>query len=220
MSGPYMLALYGSKARGDDDSSSDTDLLYIADDHDPAPVDDVDHQFCVSRYNWDEFRRMHETGSLFLLHLKMQSRPLSFDREGFAAYSQLLASLPEYANSRRDVAAFRISVADIRQALDSADTDVAFELGHLATTVRHASILGCYLLDIPEFGRYAAVKRFCEKAGLPIGIAVEFAELYQFRMTIERQQVRSGDPTSDYVEKWLNWATDVIEEVAACCEKN
>ena len=32
MDGPYMLALYGSRARGDDDPMSDTDLLYIGDE--------------------------------------------------------------------------------------------------------------------------------------------------------------------------------------------
>jgi hypothetical protein len=214
---PYMLALYGSRARGDDDVLSDIDMLYVGDGGNNIPINEADPRVCVSHYSWSEFEAMHQYGSLFLLHLKMQSRPVRFNLNGFAAYRQLMDTLPPYKRIAKDIESFRLALTDVRTALDSGDTAVEFELGSIATTVRHSSILGCYLLGKPEFGRYAAVETFCKATGLPSRIASEFVHLYQFRMMIARQgEAPQSNSLGAYVENWLGWSTDVVEGVAAC----
>lgn len=218
---PYMLALYGSQARGDYDYLSDIDMLYIADQPHKIPGDESDPRLCISHYSWSEFEGMHQYGSLFLWHLKMQSLPVKCNLKGLTGYTRLMDTLPAYKRISRDIESFRLSLIDIRQALDCGDTTVEFELGSLATTVRHSSILGCYLLGKLEFGRYAAVEAFCEMAGLPARIASEFVRLYQFRMMIARQtEIPQSNDLDAYAENWLRWSTDVVEEVAACYRRN
>lgn len=219
--GPYILALYGSRARGDYDYLSDIDMLYVADEPNEMPDDESDPRLCVSHYSWSEFEAMQQYGSLFLWHLKMQSRPVKYNLEGISAYTRLMDTLPAYKRISKDIESFRLSLIDIRQALDCGDTTVEFELGSLATTLRHSSILGCYLLGKLEFGRYAAVKTFCEMTSLPARIASEFVGLYQFRMMIARQtEIPQNNDLDAYAENWLAWSTEVVEEVAACYRRN
>jgi hypothetical protein len=220
MSKPYVLVLYGSRARGDDDYLSDIDMLYVGDERSAIPINEVDKRVCISHYTWDEFEAMQQYGSLFLLHLKMHSRPISFSIDGIEAYSRLLNTLPPYQHACRNIHSFRLALSDVREALESKDTSVELELGYMATTLRHAAILGCYLLGKPEFGRYAAVETFCRTTGLPSKIVTEFVHLYHFRMMIARDE-RPPQRLMPYryVENWLDWSTDVVEEVAVCYEK-
>lgn len=218
---PYMLALYGSRARGDDDLLSDIDMLYVADEPQRVPIDESDPRLCVSQYNWREFRAMHQYGSLFLWHLKTQSRPVRYNSTGLVAYHRLMDTLPAFKRASKDIESFRLSLIDIQQALNCGDTAVEFELGSLATTLRHSAILGCYLLGKLEFGRYTAVETFCNMTGLPTQIAVEFVELYQFRMMVARQvDISQANNLNAYAEKWIKWTTDVVEEVAICYMQN
>jgi hypothetical protein len=216
-----MLALYGSRARGDYDQLSDIDMLSLGDEPRIVLAQKADPRLSVSHYSWTEFQDMHEYGSLFLRHLKMHSRPYRCNQTGLARYTRLMETLPAYALASKDIDSFKLSIEDIRQALDCGDTALEFELSSMATTVRHSSILGCYLAGRPEFGRYAAVTTFCEMVGLPGQIASEFVELYQFRMMIERNTAAPPREGLDaYAAKWLAWSTDIVEEVAACYRRN
>jgi predicted nucleotidyltransferase len=217
----YVLALYGSRARGDFDCLSDIDMLYVGDNPQNLQIDQSDPRLSVSYYNWLEFKAMHDYGSLFLWHLKMQSRPVKYNYDGLVVYSRLMDTLPEYTRMAQDIESFRLSLRDIRRALDCGDTTVEFELGALATTVRHSAILGCYLLGEPKFGRYSAVETFCKITDLPGQISVQFADLYQFRMMVARQaDIPQDSDLTAYAEKWLGWATDVVQEVTECCKRN
>jgi nucleotidyltransferase-like protein len=216
-----MLALYGSRARGDHDCLSDIDLLYVSDGPLCVPIDESDPRLCISQYSWCEFEAMHQYGSLFLWHLKTQSRPIEYNLNGLSAYSRLMENLPTYKRASKDIESFRLSLIDIREALDCGDTSVEFELGSLATTLRHSAILGCYLLGELEFGRYRPIETLCKMTDLPTQIAVEFAGLYQFRMMIARQgDIPEYDDLSACADKWLGWSTDLVEEVAACYTRN
>jgi hypothetical protein len=122
-----------------------------------------------------------------------------------------------------DIKAFELSLADIEEALATGDTTYAYELSCLATTVRHSSILGCYLLGIPEFGRYSAVRRFCTATTLRDSLARDFTELYQFKMMVSAGQVAwlSGRSSVDsYAASWLANAKRIVEEVRACAARS
>ena len=218
---PYMLALYGSRARGDYDKLSDIDMLSIGNELCGVTLNESNSRLCVSHYSWAEFEAMHQYGSLFLRHLKTHSRPFKYNTTGLAEYTRLMETLPEYKRASRDIESFRLSLEDIRQALASGDTTPEFELSSLATTVRHSSILGCYLVGKPEFGRYASVRKFCEMVGLPSQIGNEFVELYQFRMMIVRKAEAPVRGELDvYAANWLAWSKDIVEEVAACYKRS
>ena len=72
MSPDVELWLYGSRARGDADTLSDTDILAIASWR--ANVEGTVKRLNlrrvnVSSYTWDEIEAMRDYGSLFLHHL-------------------------------------------------------------------------------------------------------------------------------------------------------
>jgi Nucleotidyltransferase domain len=219
--GPHILVLYGSRARGDYDKLSDIDMLSVGDELCSITVNESDPRLCVSHYSWAEFEAMHQYGSLFLHHLKTQSRPFKHNITGLAEYTRLMETLPGYKRAARDIESFRLSLEDVRQALASGDTTPEFELSALATTVRHSCILGCYLVGKPEFGRYAPVSTFCDMVGLPSQIGSEFVELYQFRMMIVRKAEAPVRGELDaYAMNWLEWSEDIVEEVAACYRRS
>ncbi len=218
---PYILALYGSRARGDCDELSDIDMLSIGDERGKINVDQTDPRLCVSHYSWSEFEAMHRYGSLFLRHLKIQARPFDFNITGLERYTKLMSTLPVYKRVSRDIESFRRALEDVRQALEAGDTALEFELASLATTVRHSSILGCYLAGKLEFGRYTSVSTFCNITNLPSSIASEFVELYQFRMMIERKaEAPLRDELDAYAAKWLVWSENILEEVAGCYKRS
>lgn len=72
------IALFGSRARGDCDQHSDTDLLLVSD----RLIDREKNVFAngglsVSSFTWVQFETMASNGSLFLQHLKQESVLLS-----------------------------------------------------------------------------------------------------------------------------------------------
>lgn len=218
---PYLLALYGSRARGDHDGQSDVDVLAVGRTPPMARSTCEGSRTHVSDYTWPEFEAMHGYGSLFLWHLKLHSKPLEFNRRGYDRFCSLMSTLPEYSGSRvhSDIESFKLSLSDVEDALVAGDTTYEYELSCVATTVRHSTILGCYLLGAPEFGRYSSVRKFCKATGLPASLASEFVELYQFRMVMN-DGVAAWRPgrvsLASYAESWLVKSRSIVEEVAGC----
>jgi predicted nucleotidyltransferase len=73
------LWLYGSRARGDADSMSDSDVLAVAhtDEGLQDAISGIDlPKLNVSFYTWNELERMRSYGSLYLLHIAREGRCL------------------------------------------------------------------------------------------------------------------------------------------------
>lgn len=220
---PYVVLLYGSAARGDCDEQSDRDLLLLCDDREATSnVLELAVPFAsVSHYTWAEFAGMRSYGSLFLHHLDREARELATDQEsaGAARYRALMATLPPYARANRDLISFGLALDDIEDALNAGDTSPAFELGAIATVMRHSSIVGCYLRGSLCFGRYESVRRFCEIAELPSDISSGFPALYEFRMYQARRAVRpTANGTEREARRWLHLARMFLREVQSCHE--
>lgn len=163
------IVLYGSVARGDDDASSDLDILVVGMSPElPNAVRSLlreDLPLNVSHYTWDEFFSMRTTGSLFLRHLAQEAKPLHFDGDGMKRYERALCNLPSYQHADRDICGFRLGLNDIRGGLASYSPPL-FEMSVLGGIARHASVLACYLKRDPVFSR-TSIQHSCDLFGIP-----------------------------------------------------
>ena len=149
--------LYGSHSRGDTRSDSDVDLLAIG-DLEQGFAEEVlfrspKEKISVSHYSWSEIAAMSGYGSLFLQHVRGEGRPLFEGERVEHRLLKLLSDMGPYRLASRDVGAFRRVAQDVSEALTHQDVSIAYELSVLGTLIRHASILGCFLLGSPCFSR-------------------------------------------------------------------
>jgi hypothetical protein len=209
----WVLVLYGSCARGDSDPVSDRDVLLLADNADSLidalPVDGT----TLVCYQWHEFEGMREYGSLFLSHLALESFVLDGTAGGRRKFDGLTSELPPYQRVALDLAAFELAVADSREALDSRDSSIEFELASIGTVIRHAAILGCYLMGRPRFNRYEAVWTLADGHASLRAVGVGFSRLYKFRLAVARGYPMPVGATDDYARIWIRRAQLVIERV-------
>ena len=150
----YEVWLYGSRARGDADEMSDTDVLVIG-DAPPVPgfVSELGLvEASTSFYSWQEVVAMWQYGSLFLQHLRDEGRLVRAWGSNPGRFRNLLATLPSFSRARQDLTVFRYAVAEAEESLrEGGWPDV--ELSILATVARHAAILACHCIGQPRFGR-------------------------------------------------------------------
>ncbi len=185
----YSVWLYGSHARGDKDSQSDVDVFVAGtrnlgldeiEDSLPVPLNAAS----LSQYSWDEIYGMAEYGSLFLHHLRLEGRPIYESPSCKGRLGHILQDLRDYQWFERDLNGFWTVLRDVADALRDGTTEV-FELSVLGTVIRHCSILGCWVLGEPSFGRTKPVNHIVRALGLPICIGQEFRDLYQYRLYVE-----------------------------------
>ena len=145
--------LYGSRARGNADASSDTDLLVVGNTEDlvSEAIADLDFpKINISFYSWAEIERMRAYGSLFLWHIAEEGVPIR--KLGSDRLAEMLVTLPRFTRAREDLKGFEIAVSEGVEALaDGGWPD--FECEVIATVARHAAILGAYCCGYPTFGR-------------------------------------------------------------------
>jgi Nucleotidyltransferase domain len=211
--------LYGSVAREDyDPATSDLDVLLISDlDETPAilrglvaPLPRSEHLSLV-RYDWDEIYAMASYGSLFLWHMKMQGRPLA-ENPGSLRFRRLLDRLPSYRGSMRDVAGFKTALEDSASSLHDGG-DPCFELGVIATVLRHASILACFQRGTPAYDLKQSLGAAFEAYDIQPFLD-EALELYYFRLSFARKlPPPTLAPSFDLAWKWITIAVYFIERL-------
>ena len=147
--------LYGSRARGDSDALSDTDLLVVGDSDRQVDtlVLGLDYpRINVSFYTWDEIWSMRAYGSLYLHHIALEGRRLIPSTSAPDRFPSLLTDIPQFARAREDMNGFQRAFRECRLSLEEGGWP-DFECEVVATVVRHAAILGSYCLGQPAFGR-------------------------------------------------------------------
>jgi hypothetical protein len=208
--------LYGSVARGTDSEASDLDILVVQDSQEPqalpvacAALARADH-LSLRHYSWREIEGMASYGSLFLLHLKLEGCPL-VENWSTVRMRTLLTALPPYTGKKRDLQGFTIALGDVAQSA-SDEGDPAFELSVLATVFRHASILGCYLMDEPAFDRDISITRALTAVGM-LDWAEGAVSLYEHRLALARNIPPRTPPTVETVIKWHRVASEFISRL-------
>ena len=93
----------------------------------------------------------------------------------------------------RQCGSIRRVVQDVSEALTHQDVSIAYELSVLGTLIRHASILGCFLLGSPCLGRYEPVERVTNAWRLSSEISEGFPLLFARGEDLKRSGVhRNG----------------------------
>lgn len=212
----YAVWLYGSHARGVSDCFSDLDIFVAADRS--MNIDEIGRHLpltlnaaSVSRYSWKEISRMAEYGSLFLQHLKLEAVPLYETPSHRGTLRKVLDGLGDYRLAQRDLRGFQTVLDDVAEALNNGE-DETYELAVLGTVLRHSTILGCWLLKQPSFGRLDPVRRFGRSRGIGSLVEKEFADLYHYRLYADgrlgRESLRKLSRS-----QWLRTARHVVASV-------
>ena len=210
--------LYGSKARGDFDILSDSDILVIGqstvnlkylDNLIPGDLQQTNINF----YSWEEIKKMAEYGSLFLHHLKLEGKCVYEGNDVKSSLSCILSKLGEYKYAKRDLHSFLEVIKETTLSFISKDLTI-FDLSVLATVIRHCSILGCWLLKNPCFKRIEPVNYIIKKFDLHSFTIEEYNELYDYKLYIANRIDKKSIRATRYTpEKWISASKIIVNTV-------
>lgn len=209
--------LYGSVARGTYTAMSDLDLLVVPNlgpEERPEVAALIRGLPQVSRtsitvYSWQQLATMAAYGSLFLVHLGAEARILYGEGVG-DGLADVVAGMPQYSRAGHDLWGFMQALTDVEESLLGGG-DPNYELGVVATVVRHCSILTTYLGGSPVFDRERSIANAFALVGQEESVPMAL-ELHKFRMArLKRTNVGNASPESAL--KRTRTAMDFVGEV-------
>jgi len=203
--------MYGSRARGDADDLSDTDVLVIADPGTQVESLIAELAFpaiSVSRYSWSEMERMWQYGSLYIHHLKLEGRRLRAAPRDPERLPKLLATVPPFARARKDLEGFRQAVGEAEQSLRVGGWP-DFECEVVATVARHAAILGAYCAGQPTFGRELPFS----VAGAALGYGRATINRLVAPATAWRKHLAIRHDDDDAIAEWIAYVWDFFDDL-------
>jgi hypothetical protein len=217
---PTSVWLYGSFARGDADEWSDIDILIageegewhdlVSEDPEIASLMRTGHALSPMQFSWRELDAMCGYGSLFLRHVKLQGRPVLQLEED--PIRQLLTELPRYRRAKDEMRAFAVVLGDVAESLQS-DHSANFELAVVATALRHAFILGCYVTGRPDFGRASPFETLGASLRLTCETVNELQTLYGFRLYQQGRGDLPFEATTRDVLSWIERADTLFQAI-------
>jgi predicted nucleotidyltransferase len=177
------VILFGSAARGDDDTHSDRDICALVDDLSDRRIHSLKRRVAelynadprsISAYRQSTVSQMAEAGSLFLWHLKREGEIL-YDPSGTAG--QTLSKLAEYRRFSEDLLRFQEVFDDTTREFAARPQLDLFDLHSLFLVVRNVCMLLTVKAGDPRFGRSSAYAGAVQHYGrLPVTARL-FSEL-------------------------------------------
>ena len=216
------VVLFGSQARGEADSHSDTDLCLFVNDMrfdrmvELKRVAAAQVSVCaesVGIYTAAVLDRMCKSGSLLLWHLRLEGVIL-YDAQDFAAsVFQALAVFEEYESA---LATYETLWRDVRLALTKRRWLCEFDYHILHGVVRDCCILLCYVAGRPTFGRTSAFKMaVCLYSPFPLD-ETTFERLTSWHLTYLRNAANEVEvPDAAFAES----AVSMVERVIGVCRE-
>lgn len=209
----WSMRLFGSAARGGSDEFSDVDLLVVGD----VPKRHVIEQVragaraapvAIAQYSWEQVKQMAEYGSLFLQHVLLEGQRVASSSDGDNCLDDILSSMGDYTRTEADLLAFHTVVDDSVMAVSSGH-EPSYEAGVVATTIRHSSILGCWLLGEPSFGRIEPTARIFDQMGYGDELVRDYEKLYSCKLYSEGRLSSIDMPSATYVLRWCETAREI-----------
>lgn len=214
------ICLFGSRARGDNDSLSDIDIFVLIEDCSEDLYVSIKKSLemqlgipsnWISLYRKDTINLMHDKGSYFLWHLK---------KEGIILYSrkfiieQLLETLPKYKSIDEDLADYSVICKDIKESIQYGNSTAHFELSVLASLVRNTCIALSYKHGELVFGRIEPVQTAMKIIGANFPFTIkEYKELYKFRIVYTRgdKNIMLQDTSENLIKNWVKYVEFIID---------
>ena len=134
------LAVFGSAARGDNDAFSDRDLLIVSDNDTALKVLKAGYDslgWSCAAYSWSRLQHAADEGSLFVQHLKQESRVL---RDPSNRLSDLLANYSTKASYKREANGAASLLGNLMQNLPRCDAGPMWTLDVLSVGFRSLAV--------------------------------------------------------------------------------
>jgi len=154
--------LFGSSARGDVDSASDTDVLIVY-EREPSTLDrhrtkdlvikQLGQDCAFAEYTWERLASMFADGHLFAWHLYQEARPLRAFKIGGREFSFPMPA--PYRYTRRDALNFVDLLASSAHAVEVRTASLVYEAGLGYVAIRNVGMsLSALALPRPAFDRH------------------------------------------------------------------
>lgn len=201
--GLQVVMIYGSVARNDEDSSSDLDVFALVNDilterEQEEVVENIasklkGDEINISLYTESIFKKMLKEGSLFLWHLKL---------EGIYIYNKydldIFFSLSNFNGYDKNLELYQKLFKRCKQSLVENNVN-SYDLSMLFFICRNLSILTCFYLNEPSFGRYSSYQTLINKIRQEPLKYTDYVYLSKWRMDYTRgieEELEYPDNTS------------------------
>jgi predicted nucleotidyltransferase len=185
-----VVMVFGSVARNDDDINSDIDIFALVEDQlTESAKEDVIKEITsfisgedvnVSIYTKEIFDRMSKDGSLFLWHLKKEGKYL-FNKNN----KDIFVDLADFNMYEKNLKMYKDIFSTVRISLSTNGVN-SYDLSMLFFLCRNISILTCFKIGKPDFGRYSAYETLIEHLKhVPLSME-EFLYLSKWRINYTR----------------------------------
>lgn len=146
----HSVALFGSVARGDNDGYSDRDLLIVSDEG--ATLRSLKSKYdsagwSCTAYSWARLHRDADSGSLFVQHLKQESKIVSDPTDQLA---QLLAKYSPRGSYKREWSSTASLVGNLLEYMPHCEAGPMWALDVLAVGFRSLAVA-----TLADYGIYA-----------------------------------------------------------------
>jgi hypothetical protein len=164
MSNVTGIRLFGSAARGQQDTASDTDILVTYRQSPTAQDREEAHSYVQERFNGrvelaeytdERICSFYRSGDLFAWHLHHESRSL---RPSASDLLDTLGRPAKYESGKKDVQSFITLLHTAVEGIASCDRNATYEAGLIYLASRNVAMSASwYFLNKPDFSRSAAL---------------------------------------------------------------
>lgn len=218
--GLEVVMVYGSVARNEADINSDIDIFALVEDslteiEREKVIEKIYYQFSakevnVSLYTKEIFNKMSIDGSLFLWHLKKEGKYLFNKNNG-----DIFMNLSNFDGYQKNMKLYRDLFNSVQKSLVENGVN-SYDLSMLFFLCRNISILTCFKIGNPIFGRHSAYETLTKYLNFePVNYS-NFTFLSKWRIDYTRGlEEELAYPNKDRLIKIINEISNLLD----VCEK-
>ncbi|MDQ0271925.1 nucleotidyltransferase domain-containing protein [Cytobacillus purgationiresistens] len=218
--GLEVVMVYGSVARNEADINSDIDIFALVVDslteiEREKLIEKIYYQFPakevnVSLYTKEIFNKMSRDGSLFLWHLKKEGKYLFNKRN-----ENIFINLSNFDGYQKNMKLYRDLFSSVQKSLVENGVN-SYDLSMLFFLCRNISILTCFKIGNPNFGRYSAYENLTKYLNYEPVSYSNFISLSKWRIDYTRGlEEELAYPNRDRLIKMINEVSNLLD----VCEK-